>query len=164
MTKRYAPPVPNPGYHRQKDAAYYHELLKAAELSQRKAGPALGLAERTVRNRVADDSWSYPEQYMLEVLADAKLREQAPGVQESAPTHGSAPEPRTAWHRVADRRLTPADAGKIVVGKDRFGAPVHGTLSKDGFGLVVKSVDGLDVHNIPVDRVELYALLDPPPG
>lgn len=162
MTKKYAPPVPNPGYHRPKDLPYFHELLGAADLSQRKAGPALGLNERSIRYKMAGETqWTYAEQFALECLADAKLRERSAGVAESAPEY-TAPA-RTQWFRVEQRRLTAADAGKLVVGKDRFGVPIQGILSKDGFGLVVKSVDGLDVHNIPMDRVELYALLDPPP-
>lgn len=69
--KRYAPDAPDVTLHRPGDTAYLRELLEAAGLSQRKAGPLLGMDERSMRNRASGDRpLTYPEQFCLEVLAD----------------------------------------------------------------------------------------------
>lgn len=70
----------------------------------------------------------------------------------------------TTWYSVADRPLSATDVGKIVVGRDRFGAPIYGTLIRDGFGLVIREAhpQPVDVHNVPIERVDQYTLLDPP--
>lgn len=164
MKKRYAPEAPDAKWHRPGDTAYLRELLEAAGLSQRKAGPLLGMDERSMRNRISGDRpLAYSEQYCLEVLAD-----RAQGESMNALSIHDAPAPerreRTQWFNASDRPLNSADVGKMVVGLDRFGAPIHGTLIRDGFGVVIREAhpQAVDVHNVPIDRVDLYTLLDPP--
>lgn len=159
MKKRYAPDVPDAKWHRPGDTAYLRELLEAAGLSQRKAGPLLGMDERSMRNRISGDRpLAYSEQYCLEVLAD--LAQQETTMNAVANTVHDAPAPEhalTQWFRASERPLQDGDAGKMIVARDRFGSPIFGTLVRDGFGLVIR-----DMGDVPIDRVALYTLLDPP--
>lgn len=162
--KRYAPDAPDAKWHRPGDVAYVRELLEAAGLSQRKAGPRIGIAERSMRARaIGEQDLSYTEQYALEVLAD---RAQGNTMNVVADTVHDAPaeRARTQWFNTAERPLQVGDVGKIVVGRDRFGAPIHGTLIRDGFGLVIREAhpQPVDAHNVPIARVDQYTLLDQP--
>lgn len=174
MTKRYAPPIPDSALHRPSDIAYFRELITAAGLSQRAAARALGIDERTLRYKLTSDNGSgrkinpltYPEQFALEKLADQNTGASMNTVHETAPTpYGSKrPPTATSWYRSSDRPLTDSDAGKIVIGKDKFGAWVNGTLIRDHFGLVIEELHAqpVDSHKIPIEKVVLYTLLDQP--
>lgn len=167
--KKYAPDKPDSQHHRAGDLEYLRELLAAAGLSQRAAGPLLGMDERSMRYKVAGDRpFTYPEQFCLEVLADANtargddMQTQDVERTEKVEMYAKPYEPATQWFTAVDRPFKNGDVGKIVVGKDRFGAPIHGTLVRDGFGLTIKSADGIDVHNTPIAKVDLYTLINPP--
>jgi hypothetical protein len=167
--KKYAPDKPDSQFHRPGDLAYLRELIAAAGLSQRAAGPLLGMDERAMRYKVAGErAFTYPEQFCLEVLADAnKLRGddmQTHDVErtEKVDMYAKPYEPKTQWFEMVARPFKNGDVGKIVVGTDRFGAPIHGTLVRDGFGLTIKAADGIDVHNTPIAKVSLYTLINPP--
>lgn len=192
MARRYAPQVPDVSLYRPGDVAYLQELLKIC--GSRAAERALGWKERTARNRLSGETLLfYPEQYCLEVLADQRTSEMnvqnepRPGakmtmedveraqemidredlVHSIALSRGEPTEaasPKTIWHNIKERPLGAIDAGRMIVGTDRFGAPIFGMLIRDGFGLVVQSADGIDVRSVPVDRVSVYTLIDPPPA
>jgi hypothetical protein len=164
MGKKYAPKIPDIRLHRPKDTSYLRELLEAAGLSQRGAGPVIGMGERTMRHKAAgDQELSYPEQFILEVLADSNSRgDNMSAVQERAARYEAIPQTQTQWYKVADRPLVRGDAGKIIVGRDRYGAAVYGTLQLDGFGLSIKAADNVGMHQTLVANVALYTLLDAP--
>lgn len=172
--KKYAPPAPDANLHRPGDIDYLRELLEAAGLSQRKAGPLLGMNERAMRYKISGESdLSYPEQYCLEVLADQRGTNMQTESNEghAKPYTGVQAEPVEEWHKPAvwyeasERPIGLQDVGRIVVGEDRFGANVFGKLIRDGFGLVIRELgsQALDVHDVPVDRVAVYTLIDPRP-
>lgn len=184
MARKYAPPFPDANLHRPGDTAYLQELLKLC--GSRAAERALGWKERTARNRLSGETiLFYAEQYCLEVLADERIEEMnavndpradakvtneiveraQEMIDREVLAHATDESvPATAWHKVSERRLGKADAGKMIVARDEFGAPIFGTLILDGFGLVVKAADGIDVRDVPVDRVFMYTLIDPPPA
>lgn len=183
MARKYAPQAPDANLYRPGDVAYLQELLKVC--GSRAAERALGWKERTARNRLSGETLLfYPEQYCLEVLADQRTSEMKVVTQEEVnraidaldeadiarsvafargePTEDASPP--TVWHNTTERRLSTIDAGRMIVGTDKFGAPIFGMLIRDGFGLVVQSADGIDVRSVPVDRVSVYTLIDPPPA
>lgn len=121
------------------NATDFRKLLEAAGLSQRGAARELEIDERTMR-RYCSGELPVPKPVALAV-------ERLAG---------------TIWHRLKDRPITAADAGKIIVGKDKFGNQICGTLIADGFGLIVKEPSSLDSRTISADRVGVYTLLDPP--
>lgn len=160
--KRYAPAVPSMSKHRPFDTDYLRELLRVAGLTQRAAGPMLDMSERSMRDKASGKvALSYPEQYMLEVLADSKQQGDIDMLAEAREAVLSKSRIGTVWTHTGERRITSQDAGKMLVGYTRFREPVNGILVRDGFGLVVKSQDGLDVHNVPIDKVTSYTLIDP---
>lgn len=161
MMKRYAPHVPDSKWHRPGDTDYLRELLAAAGLSQRKAGPLLGMNERTMRLKVGGQNpLSYAEQYCLEVLADAAAPAAAVG--ERAPSRDD--RCCSSWYQQSARPITTEDAGKLVIGFDAHGAMIAGELVRDGFDVAVRAAaaDALDARVIAVSRLATYALLDPP--
>lgn len=153
---------------RRADAEYARELLarlREAGLSERAVARAIDVTDRVFRLYKDKGGMPYTVQFALETLLSAKRELPPSAVQETAARYGAerAAAP-TIWHRVSDRRLSDGDAGKMVVGRDRFGCNIVGTLEKDGFGLVIRDrQSSFDVHNIPIDRVDIYTLLDPPP-
>lgn len=161
--KRYAPDLPNSVHHRPGDTAYLRELLAAAGISQRAAGPLLGMNERSMRYRVSGQvPLTYPEQFCLEVLADRR-QESEQGETDSAtaaPPRDAASRGRIEWHEPGERPLSLADAGKVIVARDKFGETFCGTIIRDQLGLYIQGA----VHRVPIERVALYALLDPPPA
>lgn len=161
MTKKYAPDRPDAKWHRRNDTAYLRDLLAAAGLSQRAAGPLIGMSERAMRYKVSgEQELDYAEQYCLEVLAD-----HGPGGgAEVESLERSRERVGTVWYDASERKLSAADVGKIVLGRDRFGANIVGTLVRDGFGMIIRELHNqpADVHSVPVERVVLYTLVDPP--
>jgi len=161
MTKKYAPSIPSIRHHRPFDTEYLRELLAAAGLSQRAAGPLLGINERAMRYKVSgEQAITYPEQFMLEQLADSNQQGEVDMHTEvrdalKRETVG------TVWTHTGERKITRKDVGKMVVGYDRFRAPVHGTVMADGYGLFIQDMDGIDVHRTPIEKVTSYTLLDP---
>lgn len=159
MAKRYAPDVPDSRWHRPGDTAYLRELLAAAGLSQRKAGPLIGMNERTMRLKASGDNpLTYPEQYCLEVLADKARSIAADAVRDAAPPARVG----TVWHQREHRPITAADAGKMIVARDRIGSSIFGTIHVDEFGPVIRHNGDIDAHTVLVQNVDVYALLDPP--
>lgn len=165
-----APTLDATGHRR--DADYARELLaklKAAGLSDVAIGKRVGVSDRTLREyKTGDKTMSYVVQYALESLLTQSTSDPmntGHAVHEFAAPYAARPATSTAWHTIEERPLKTADAGKIVVGKDRFGAAVLGTLIKDGHGLVIREMhpQPVDSHSVPIARVAVYTLLDPMP-
>lgn len=156
--------APDAGLHR-KEADYARLVLgqlKAAGMSEREVAQRVGLSDRVLRAyKTGEQAMSYAVQFALEALCSQVSGHQ---VQEAAAPYGTPRDSATIWHLVKDRPISKLDVGKIVVGKDRFGAGVCGSLVADGFGLVIREIhpQPVDVHSVPVDRVYVYTLLDPP--
>jgi len=146
------PRLPDAALHRS-EPDYLRELLAAAKLSQRSAARVVGVDERTMRYYASGDSpMPYPVQFCLETLAA-----NAGGRVADA----AAP---TAWLKESDRRLTPDDVGKIVVGRGP-GGYVVGRVKRDEWGVVIEPLpgrNGVDGGDVPAGAVTDYVLVDMP--
>lgn len=177
MTKRYAPPAPDSQLHRPGDTDYLRELLAAAGLSQRRAGPLLGMDERTMRYKASGESpLTYPEQFCLEVLADigsAEKQESRAWDPDEVLVLDQYPEPQLqfniheqfgVWYSVDDRPLTRADAGTVIAAVDADGNLFAcGPLVADEFGMYILAViEGTGDRQMHIDRVRGYALTSMP--
>lgn len=121
------------------NATDFRKLLEAAGLSQRGAARELEIDERTMR-RYCSGELPVPKPVALAVESLAG----------------------TVWHRLKDRPITAADAGKMIVARDRIGSPIFGAIHADDFGPVIRHNGDIDAHTIPVQNVDVYTLLDPP--
>lgn len=144
--------LPDAGLHRS-DPNYLRELLAAANLSQRAAARLIGIDERSMRNYASGKrEIPYVLQYCLEVLAAG-----------TGPRVADVPR-FTVWFNQADRRLTPADVGKIIVGRVSDGY-VAGIVKADGWGVTIAPLpghDAVDGGDTPAGAVTQYVLIDVP--
>jgi hypothetical protein len=164
VIRKYAPEVPDAKWHRSRDTNYLRELLSVAKLSQRGAAPVLGVDERTMRYKASGErELTYAEQYLLEVLADKmQTGEAMHAVHETATPYEVAVKAKGAWHQISDRPLKKSDAGKIIVGFDKYRRPVLGMLTRDNFGLAIREFPAEGTAETPIERICVYQLLDPP--
>jgi len=160
MGNKFSPGIPDAALHRPGDTDYLRELLAAAGLSQRGAAKVLGIAERSMRYKCTGDmNLEYSEQFLLETIAD-KVRQ---GEADMNAVMKEAPKKiGTDWTHSGEREITRDDAGKLIVGFNKYRQYVFGRISTDGFGVVIKSPDDLDMHVVPLNDITTYALLDPP--
>lgn len=161
MTDRTSLPPPDVRFHRPNDGAYLSELVTLTGMSVNKIADQIGVNSRTLRYALKGEAAiPYTAQYALEALAHNATGADMNAVLRDEP----APPPRvgTVWYQREHRPITAADAGKIIVARDRIGAPIFGTIHADDFGPVIRHNGDIDAHTVPVQNVDVYTLLDPP--
>ncbi len=139
---------------RRSDPEYLRELLSASNLSQRAAARLLDVDDRTMRNYASGKSaMPYSVQFCLEVLAGMAHFGQV----------SDAPK-ASIWHTERARRITRADAGKILLGRGAAGYVV-GIVRADEWGVVIEPLpgrSGVDGTSVPAGSVTEYVLIDTP--
>lgn len=156
---------PDVRFHRPNDGPYLSELVTRAGMSVNRIADLIGVSSRTLRYALKGEAaLPYTAQYALEALAHHQSQQEPfmRLVKYGEPEHVPAPRIGTIWYSREERPITAADAGKMIVARDRIGSPIFGTIHADDFGPIIRHNGDIDAHTILVQNVQTYTLLDPP--